>query len=278
MRVAMMQPTFLPWLGYFELIAKVDVFVFCDNFQFVGKSYHQRNRLLFGKQTVTDVTVPVKKKGVHRQKINEVEIREDLPWRAKLWKSIELNYHKTPFFTVYAERIQPFLLEPQKNLAKQNMALIECISQILGIETEFVRSSDLHATGARSELVKNLLQEIHADAFYQAHGSFLYMYEDNIFPLQDIPIYFQDASPVPYRQHNNRTGKFAPYLSVLDALFNVGAEVTRELISKMTEHWLTWDEMVQVNMDTTNISKGVLSNDKEDRGEAHYRCGNERKS
>lgn len=242
-KVAMMQPTFLPWLGYFELIKKVDIFVFCDDFQFVRKSYHQRNRLLFDKKNVTDVTVPVKKKGGYYQKINEVEIREDLPWRTKLWKSIELNYHKTPYFTLYANIIRPLILEPRVNLGEQNISFIECISSMLGLETKFIRSSNLHATGVRSELVKNLLHEIDADEFYQAHGSFQYMHEDNVFPLQDIPVYFQDAVSIPYHQFNNGTGQFIPYLSVLDALFNVGADVTESLIGQMTKHWSSWYEM-----------------------------------
>ncbi|BAL84079.1 hypothetical protein SELR_23710 [Selenomonas ruminantium subsp. lactilytica TAM6421] len=247
MKVAMMQPTFLPWLGYFELIMKVDLFVFCDDFQFVRKSYHQRNRLLFGKQNVTDITVPVKKKGVYQQKINEVEIREDLPWRTKLWKSIELNYHKTPYFSAYKDKIEPLIVQPKENLAKQNMELIECISSLIGAKTEFIRSSELHAIGARSELVKNLLHEVHADSFYQAHGSFPYMNEDGVFPLRDIPVYFQDAVPIPYRQYNNSTGQFVPYLSVLDVLFNIGAEDTAKIASCMTEHWLAWTEMLNIH-------------------------------
>lgn len=246
-KVAMMQPTFLPWLGYFELIMKVDLFVFCDDFQFVGKSWHQKNKLLFNKRIVTDITVPVKKKGAYKQNINDVAIREDLPWRTKLWKSIKLNYQKTPFYTEYADKIEPLLMKPQENLARQNIELIKYISSLLGIQTEFIQSSDIQKEGARSVLVANLLNEVKADAFYQASGSFIYMYEDKVFPIKDIPVYFQDATPISYRQYNNATGSFVPYLSVMDALFNVGAEQTRGIIGSMTKHWLTWDEMVKAH-------------------------------
>ncbi len=70
------------------------------------------------------------------------------------------------------------------------------------------------------------------------------MYEDKVFPLADISIFFQDARPIPYRQYNNGTKQFIPYLSVLDALFNIGADETYKEISNMTKHWLTWDEMI----------------------------------
>ena len=241
-KVAMMQPTFLPWLGYFELIFEADTFIFCDDFQFVNKSFHQRNKLLLGKNQVVDVTVPVTKKDAYKQKINEAEIREDLPWREKLWKGINLNYHKSPYFNKYKEILEPLLKEPQENLASQNISLIRCLCRILGIEREFLLSSDMKSTGARSELVKNMLFEVNADIFYQAHGSFGYMYKDGIFPLTHIKTLFQNAVPKPYRQHGN-TGEFIPYLSVLDALFNIGAEETLQHIEHMTEHWLTWEEM-----------------------------------
>ena len=209
----------------------------------VRKSFHQKNRLLFGKKQITDITVPVKKKGLYQQKINEVEIREDLPWRGKLWRSIELNYHKTPYFSAYKNEIEALLVHSQGNLAEQNIKLIKTISSLLGIKTDFLRSSELNSQGVRSEHVKNLLHEVHADSFYQAHGAFSYMKEDGVFPLQDIPVYFQDAIPVPYRQYNNGIDQFVPYLSVLDALFNIGAEATSSLASSMTKRWLTWNEM-----------------------------------
>lgn len=242
-KVAMMQPTFLPWLGYFELIFYSDTFVFCDDFQFVGRSFHQKNKLLLGKNQAVDVTVPIIKKDVYKQKINEAEIREDLNWRKKLWKGIEINYHKAPYFNEYKEILEPFLKEPQKNLASQNISLIKCLCRILGIEREFLLSSDMKATGTKSELVKNMLFEVKADIFYQAHGSFGYMYEDGVFPLEHIKTLFQNAVPKPYRQQGS-TSEFVPYLSVLDALFNIGAEETRHHIEHMTEHWLTWEEMV----------------------------------
>lgn len=242
-KVAMMQPTFLPWIGYFELIYKSDIFVFCDDFQFVSKSYHQKNKLFLSKNVVTDITVPVQKKGNYGKNINEIEIREDLDWRKKFWKGFELNYKKAPFFEEYSRILKPLLVEPQYNLAKQNIALITAIADIIGLKRKFICSSELHGTGTKSNLVKSLLEEINADEFYQAHGSFDYMYEDGVFPLDNIHTYFQNAELDAYPQQSSTKG-FVPYLSIVDALFNVGAEATLELVKKTTKHWLSWDEIV----------------------------------
>ena len=244
MRVAMMQPTFLPWLGYFELILKSDIFVFLDDFQFVYQSYHQRNRVFINRDQVGWITVPVDKKSSFGKPLNETKIQEG-GWRKKMWRVIEANYAKTPYFTDYADRIYPLIIEAQENLAKQNMSLIQLVCSFLGKSLDcFVPSSSLEIEGKRSDLVKNLLHAVKADTYLSAQGSFGYMFCDGVFPVNGIEVLFQDAHLKPYPQYGSTQG-FVPYLSVLDALFNVGAEKTRELILQSTEHWLTWEEMAE---------------------------------
>lgn len=252
MRIAMMQPTFLPWLGYFELILKSDVFIFLDDFQFVYQSYHQRNRLFVNRNQVGWLTIPVDKKHCFEKPINETRIQEGA-WRKKMWRLIENNYAKTPFFATYAEQIRPLIVESQENLAEQNMELIRLLCSFLGKSLDaFRQSSFLLVSGKRSLLVKNLLEAVQADTYLVAHGSFDYMRQDGVFPVKGIKALFQDAHLKEYPQYGSTQG-FVPYLSVLDALFNVGAEKTKELILQSTEHWLTWDEMEK--------QKGVIAGD-----------------
>ncbi len=243
MRVAMMQPTFLPWLGYFELMFNVDVFVFLDDFQFVTGSWHQRNRLFLNKNVAGWVTVPVRKKGEFGQKINEVQFRDDKPWRKKMWKGIQENYGKAAYFEEYAPVFQKILLGKQDNLAALNIELCRVMASILGCSCKFKMSSELNGVGARSFVVKDLLEKLGANVFYQAQGAFAYMRDDGVFPLSDVKVFFQDAIPKPYRQI--RSKNFVPYLSTLDALFNIGADATRKMATSMTEHWLDWEEMVK---------------------------------
>ena len=240
MKVALMQPTFLPWLGYFELMAKADVFVFLDDFQFVHRSYHQRNRLFVSRGVTRWLTCPVDKKDSYRAPLNQTLIVED-GWRKKLWRTIEGNYTKAKYFPMYADVLRPLLLQTYENLAVQNITLIRALSKILGICTEFRCSSEYVFHGKRSALLYEILRYYGANTYLSAHGSFGYMQEDGVFPVEDIEVLFQNAVPKPYPQIGSET--FMPYLSVLDALFNVGGKETRHLAENMTERWLTWNEM-----------------------------------
>jgi hypothetical protein len=91
--------------------------------------------------------------------------------------------------------------------------------------------------------VVELLAWVGADAYYSARGSFEYMREDGVFPLPDVPVFFQRFVPQPYPQVGS-PGSFVPYLSVLDALMNVGAAGTADLIERGTVEWTDWGGMV----------------------------------
>ena len=245
-KVALMQPTFFPWMGYFELIAKADKFVFLDDFQFVYRSFLRRNRFFVSKDVVQMVCVPIDRKTSYQIPINETVIKEQPDWQSQLWNKIRINYGRAKYFSTYAEEIMSVLLDSYDNLAKQNITIILCLCKILDINTTILYSSDIKATGKRSVRNKNLLNATGADIYISAHGSFGYMLEDGVFPLDNIEVSFQNAELDPYPQIGSTKG-FVPYLSVIDALFNIGAEKTRELIDHTTKHWLTWDEMLKIH-------------------------------
>ena len=112
MKVAMMQPTFLPWIGYFELLACCDKFIILDDFQFVYQSFHSKNKLFVNINTVDWYTVPIDKKNSFEQPLNIVKIKESIPWRKKFWKRIENNYSKSSYFDEFKESIKDIILEP----------------------------------------------------------------------------------------------------------------------------------------------------------------------
>jgi hypothetical protein len=242
MNVSMMQPTFLPWLGYFELIEKSDVFVFLDDFQFSVQSYHQRNRLFVNKGQIGWYSVPVKKSISFQRPLNKTQINEEAPWRKKFWKRIRQNYEKADYFNTYAKVIEQWLLRPAENLAEQNIAFIVMVGEMLGLERSFRRSSECPSDRQRSERVLELLRWCDGDRYYCAGGSFDYMLQDRIFPVPDIHVLFQDFHPREYRQLGS-SGSHVPYLCVLDALFNVGPDKTLDLIRNGTSQWHTWEEM-----------------------------------
>lgn len=243
MNVGMMQPTFLPWLGYFELIYKSDVFIFLDDFQFSVQSYHQRNRLFVNKGQVDWYSVPVKKSSSFQMPLNNTQMNEDIPWRIKSWKRIQQNYGKARYFKTYEAAIEQWLLTPYSNLAEQNIAFIKIICVIIGIQRTFLNSSELASQKQRSERVVELLRWSNAHYYYCANGSFDYMLQDQVFPVSDIEVLFQNFNPQAYHQLGS-PDNFVPYLCILDALFNIGPDDTAALIKGGTIEWCTWAKMV----------------------------------
>ena len=241
MIVAMMQPTFMPWQGYFELILKSDRFIFLDDFQFSVQSYHQRNRLFINKGQVGWYTVPIQKLTSFGAPLNKTKIEETIPWRKKMLKRIEANYSKAPFYSEIAPFISSWLLTPAESLAEQNIIFIKFVCELLGVRCEFRLSSENDSKSKRSERVIELLRWCEADFYLCAKGAFEYMLEDNVFPVSDIRVLFQDFEVSSYKQVGTKDN-FIPNLSVLDALMNIGPKATAELIQNGTDRWMSWQE------------------------------------
>jgi hypothetical protein len=250
MDIAMMQPTFMPWLGYFELIEKANKFIFLDDFQFSIQSFHQRNRLFINKGQIGWYSVPVKKDVSFRAPLNITRINDDFPWRIKMQKSIQQNYCKARYFSDLFPRISEWLLAPSESLAAYNISFIKLVCEYLGWQKDFVFSSQFPSTEKRSTKVLHLLRLSRADRYLCANGAFEYMQAEGVFPVENIEVVFQDHRPQLYHQVGS-PGVFFPYLSILDALFNVGPVQTSELVKTGTTKWLTWQEMV--NLPKINI-------------------------
>ena len=242
-KVAMMQPTFLPWLGFFELMDVADIFVFLDNFQFSRQSWGHRNQLLLSPGRVGMVTLPIR----HNKKLTSsfLEIQEADPtrWRRKFLTTIRQSYGKAP----YARTIIPFLEEwlstDYANIADLEIAFIKKVAAYIGITTDLRRSSEMDDTSdaRRSHRVVRILKALNAGRYFSAAGSSEYMRGDGVFPLADLPVSFQDFHPKPYPQIGAL--EFVPRLSVLDALFNLDVAGVREMMHG-TKHWKSWDEMM----------------------------------
>ena len=238
----MMQPAFLPWQGFFELIYQSERFILLDDFQFSVQSYHQRNRLFVNKGQIDWYSVPVRKSISFGEPLNCTSINDDIPWRVKMWKRIQQNYSKAIYYSVMAPFVQEWLFDKRQTLADQNIGFIKMVCDILGFRREFLLSSKFSSAAQRSERVAELLKESGAGTYYCARGSFDYMLSDGVFPINGIEVLFQDFQTCAYPQIGS-PDCFIPYLSVLDALMNVGAEQTAVLITQGTAKWLTWDEM-----------------------------------
>lgn len=220
MKVAISQPTYLPWLGYIDLIDQVDTFVFLDTVQFERRSWQQRNRIK-RRDGLSLLTIPVSVKGRFEQKIRDVRIN-NTHFVRKHMRSLEANYGRTPFFSRYFSGLAQ-ILEGQSrsgNLADLNIRLIEWLCQTLGIATLLLRSSQVNRRGSRSELLLSLCRTLKADCYFSSAGSAQYLLHDaRRFSAEGIEVFFQQYEHPRYRQ---QFPPFASHASVIDLLFNEG--------------------------------------------------------
>ena len=241
-RVALMQPAFLPWQGYFGLVAAADVFVLLDDFQFQRHSFHQRNRIRAAGGDETWISLPVghPRDGEFPTLSDAVPI-VDAKWRRVLKTTLEQSYGRTTHYAALHDAVAEWIDTTWTTVADMNCAFIQLVAGMLGFEPEWRRSSEIGSRGQRSARVLDLLQRAGARTYLCARGSYDYMAEDALFPVDEIDVVFQEFEPVPYPQR--RTDVFASHLSVLDALFEVGTDETRRLVLAGQRAWTPWRAM-----------------------------------
>lgn len=212
-----MQPTYLPWLGYFEMMDRSDVFVLFDDVQYVRKSWHQRNRIKSAAGELV-LVVPVKTSGARFQKINEALVDNAQDWKKKHLKSILLNYARAPFFNQYKEDLQRIYTTSYTKLIEVDLAIINFLKMRLGVNTPMVLSSTITARDGRNEKIIDVCRYVNANELYDAKGAIGVI---DVQQLSDsgLNVMFQEYKHPEYSQQH---GKFIPYLSVLDLLLNHG--------------------------------------------------------
>jgi hypothetical protein len=244
-----MQPTFLPWQGYFALIGAADVFVFLDDFQFQRHSFHQRNRLRLADGSEAWIAVPVAKSGAGGfPPLSAAVPQLDDRWRKRLKATLDQSYGRAPFHAQLRGDVDAWIDGEWTNLADLNIAFITWAAGMLGLPSEFRRSSEIGSSGERSARVLELLRRAGAGSYLSARGSFEYMADDGVFPVDDVDVAFQDFRPQPYSQR--RASSFVSHLSVLDALFEVGPSATRALVLEGQRAWIPWRDMVAMTAAT----------------------------
>jgi hypothetical protein len=217
-RVAIMQPTYLPWSGYFGLMRSVDLFVFLDSVQFARRSWQQRNQIKTANGAQW-LTVPVNSKGKRDQRIGEVEIDLTAQFAAAHTRAIEFNYRKGAAYGAMAPGILAELNAPREKLAELTIGLTLKIQAMLGIETPVLRSSAMSGEGTKADLLASLCREVGATEYVSPPGSQEYLDESDAFKRAGIPVrYFKFQHP----EYPQLFGEFLPYMSCIDMLFNCG--------------------------------------------------------
>ena len=229
--VAIHQPNFFPWLGYFDKIARSDTFIFMDNAQFpkTGGTWINRVRLLLNGSAAW-VTVPVIRSYSGFRLIHEMEINDLTDWRGKFFKTIQANYAKAPFYKQSIPLISELVNNPTKSIADFNIQIITRFCAQLGIDAgRLVRGSTLDTRGTSTDLLISMTKTVSGNIYMCGGGSEGYQ-EDDKFSASGVELRYQTFSHPVYAQ--TRTSQFVAGLSILDAVFNIGFEELSYLIVK----------------------------------------------
>lgn len=223
-RVAILQSNYVPWKGYFDLIASVDEFVIYDEVQFTKNDWRNRNRIK-GPNGVSWLSIPV------GPDINRRILDVQLPpgnWAAKHWLTIQSNYGRARHFKPMAARLEPFFIRqlPQ-SLSEWNRLLIEEICDILGITTRITTSEAYTLEGDRSARLAAICAQAGADCYLSGPSAKSYL-DQEAFSARGIRVeWFSYAG---YPRYSQLWGEFEHAVSILDLLFNCGAEAANYML------------------------------------------------
>ncbi len=221
--VAIHQPNFVPWIGYFHKILKSDVFIFLDHVEYTKRSFINRNRIK-GPRGAIWLTVPVSIK--NKPPILEVKINNNLDWKTKHLSTFRAFYGKAEHFEEVYAILQQIYEKEWIYLADLNKELIKEISRMLNISIDFVESHTLEPKEKKMNLIIELCKKVGASVYFSGKGAMKYQ-DSEVFEKKGIKLIYQEFEHPIYPQ---RFGDFVPNLSILDMLFNIGIEESKKIL------------------------------------------------
>ena len=224
MKLGIMQPYFLPYIGYFQLIKAVDKFVIYDDVNFIKRGWINRNKILLNGQSFL-FTVSLLKASQNKL-INEIYVSND---QSKLLKTIYLTYKKAPYFSSVFPIVEAIFGYEDKNLAQFVGNSIIQIADYLQLDTEFIYSSDIkemdHSLKGQNKIL-NICTVMGATGYINAIGG-MELYDKKEFEKAKVSLFFLKKKSIKYQQFKN---EFVPNLSILDVLMFNSVEQTNELL------------------------------------------------
>ena len=222
LKLAIIQPSYIPWRGYFHQIQKADVFMFYDDVQYDKHGWRNRNRIKTANGTIW-LTIPVAARGnvVENTKILEIRCATK-GWGRKHWMTLQQSYRKAPFFERYAPLLEEFYSRDEERLAELTIDLTRRLARELGIaRTRFVRSSELQGIeGAATDRLIALLHAVGADHFISGPSARAYIDEAKLASARVRLEYMRYEYP----EYEQLHPPYDPQVSILDLLFMRGED------------------------------------------------------
>ena len=226
--VAIHQPTFLPWLGWWDKLVRADVLVLLDDVQFSkkGGTWMNRVRMLIGGEPRW-VTMPVDRAYAGTRTVREMRIDESKPWRKKMLATIHGSYARAPFAAEVLPVVEEALGPGTDRVAELNEAAIRLFADRLGFDTsKLVHQSEFGVSADGTQLLIELCRAVGGDTYLSGDGSEGYL-ENDAFAAAEVGLRFQEFTPPRYPQPAR---EYVPGLSVVDALMSCGWSGTAELL------------------------------------------------
>lgn len=215
MIIAIHQPDYIPYPGYFYKIAKCDCFVFLDDAQYTNGGFSNWNRI---KTPQGELRLKAPVKQTLGDSIQEVSTRDYLGWKQKHLKTLKMNYCKAKFFEQIYSDFEQILFPEYKNIADMNIAIIEYFCSQLGIAKRFERSSGLKLATRREERVIDICKAFGGSVYFSGNGARVYQVEEH-FNERGIELQYSNYKSITYKQ---QWGEYIPNLSMIDYLFYNG--------------------------------------------------------
>ncbi|MFC4817366.1 WbqC family protein [Flavobacterium sp. GCM10023249] len=228
MRVAIMQPYFMPYIGYFQLINAVDVFVIYDDVNYIKKGWINRNTILVNnKSFLFSVSL---KDASQNKLINEISVSDVNKWKKDLLKTLNLSYKKAPFYADVFPMLERIISFEESNLAAYIMYSIQELCDYLKIDTQLVRSSEI---GKNNDLkgeskIIDICVKLNASEYINAIGG-MELYTKSHFMEKKINLHFLKSENIAYKQFKD---EFRPWLSIIDVIMFNSIEESRKFLNK----------------------------------------------
>jgi hypothetical protein len=215
--LVVLQPSYLPWIGYFDQLRRCDYFVFYDDVQYDKNGWRNRNRVKSAGGPIW-LTVPVLTLGRMGQAINEVEISNNVPWARKHVRTLEQAYARAPCRATYLPPLAEVLERPWQRLVDLDIAVIRLMCGWLDVERPMFRASALGIGGGQSERLVALCRHFGADTYLSGNAAQAYL-DVGLFEANGVQVEWQNYAHPEYSQLH---GAFLPYLSAIDLVMNLG--------------------------------------------------------
>ena len=228
-RVVILQPSYLPWIGYFEQMARADQFVYLDDVQYTRRDWRNRNKIRTNEGWAW-LTVPVQQKNHYTQLLKETRIDNSTNWNKKHCSAIKFNYSKAPFFEDYYPYFDSIYQKQWDFLVDLCYEITGYLKAVLNISTQTFRSSDFLVEGTKSNRILNLCEKMRATHYLTGNLAHDYLSGVN-FSEKGVELEYQEYDHPNYSQQYLG---FVPNMSLIDLLFNAG--------DKSLDVLMNWDK------------------------------------